>query len=281
MSSPTRQEPGSVEPRRLASLPPSTETVILRVDDDGIAWVFLDRRQAANARNQQMRSDLAALWRWIAASHEVLVVVLTGAGDRFFCAGMDLKEASHDETPEALRERMRRVRDIEILAALPQPTIASINGAARGGGLEMALACDIRVIADEASIGFPEVGHGLMPGGGGTVRLPRLIGAERALEMLYLGTIMSGPEAVAAGLASRHVPADQLEAAVSELAASIAVRPPAAVRATKDAVRYGLEHSPRLSLDRELDGLLTLLEHRAQELSTKQSDGDRDGNMSR
>ena len=116
------------------------------VEFDGpVAWVTLDRPDAANARNQQMREELKGIWSGLAVDPEVAVVVLGASGDRFFCAGMDLKEAGAPETPAQRRDRLRASRDIEQLAALPQPTIAAINGYALGGGLEMALACDLRV----------------------------------------------------------------------------------------------------------------------------------------
>lgn len=245
--------------------PPEGEPRAVRFETaDGVAWITLNRPAAANARNQRMRAELAGLYREVAVSTEVRVVVLTGAGDRHFCAGMDLKEAGRPETVLERRQRMRASRDIEMLARLPQPTIAAVNGHALGGGCEMALACDIRVVADEARMGLPEVTHGLMPGGGGTVRLPRLIGLERALEMLYLGTVLDGPAVVAAGLASRHVPRAQLRATVSELAAAIAQRPAHALRAVKESVLAGLDQ-PQAALDRELDGLLFLMAQRQDE----------------
>lgn len=242
---------------------PDTEMIKVEVNERGVAVVSLFRPEAANARNQQMRSELAATWRWIAANTEVTVVVLTATGDRHFCAGMDLKEAMGEETPDERRTRIKRERDIELLAHLPQPTIAAINGAALGGGLEMALACDLRVIADEARVGLPEVTHSLMPGGGGTVRLPRLVGPERAFEMLYLGRVLTGPEAVEAGIARMHVPGSELQATAEALADEIASRPRAALLAIKEAVLYGLDNPESASIDRELEGLLGLLADRA------------------
>ena len=131
---------------------PSLTATRLSVAGDGVATVTLDRPEAANARNQQMRDELKAIWSGIADDAAIRAVVLTGAGDRFFCAGMDLKEAGVPETPAERRDRLRSSRDIEQLAALPQPTIAAVNGAALGGGCEMALACDIRLIAHTARI---------------------------------------------------------------------------------------------------------------------------------
>jgi methylglutaconyl-CoA hydratase len=145
-----------------------------------VATVTLERPDAANARNQTMRRELSRIWDHLGSRSDVSVVILTGSGERFFCAGMDMKEAGEPESPAQRRDRLKSSRDIEQLASLPQPTIAAINGYALGGGFEMALACDIRVIAEHAQVGLTELVHGLVPGGGGTQRLPRLVGPARA-----------------------------------------------------------------------------------------------------
>jgi enoyl-CoA hydratase/carnithine racemase len=234
------------------------ETVLTQVED-GILTVRLNRAESAHARNQVMRDELASLWRVVAADGRVRVVVLTGAGDRYFCAGMDLKEASQPEEPVARRDRMQRSRDIELLADLPQPTVAAINGYALGGGLEMALACDMRLIADSAYVGLPEVTRGLVPGGGGTQRLPRLIGYPRSCELVLSGRRLTAHEAVEWGIAARVVPAAELLAAVSRLAASIAAHPEPAVRYAKVLLRRSLQVPVSAGVDAELDVLLTLL----------------------
>lgn len=236
----------------------SGETVLTHVED-GVLTVRLNRAESAHARNQIMRDELASLWRVVAADRDVRVVVLTGAGDRYFCAGMDLKEASQPEEPVARRDRMQRSRDIERLADLPQPTVAAINGYALGGGLEMALACDIRLIADGAQVGLPEVTRGLVPGGGGTQRLPRLIGYARACELVLSGRRLTADEAVEWGIAARAVPAAELPAAVRALAASIAAHPEPAVRYAKVLLRRSLQVPVSAGVDAELDVVLTLL----------------------
>lgn len=248
-------------------------TVIFRLDQAGVAWITLDRPTAANARNQQMRSELTRVYESIAGNDDVRVVVLTGSGDQYFCAGMDLKEASAPESPLERRQRLRSGRDIEKLAALPQPTIAAINGYALGGGCEMALACDIRVMADEASIGLTEVAHGLMPGGGGTQRLPRLIGYARASELIFLARRLSGPEAEAIGLVNRTVAGSELMSAVTNLAEAIATQPAPAVRAAKESLRAGLEQPLSVGVQRELDGLLFLLDERDHRASVTSPSG--------
>lgn len=234
----------------------------LEVSTTGVAWVTLDRPAAANARNQAMRDELSRLWNHLETSTDVRIVVLTGAGDRHFCAGMDLKESGVPERVDQTRERLRGSTDVEQLARLPQPTIAAINGFALGGGFEMALACDLRVMATEAQVGLPEVRHGLMPGRGGTQRLPRLIGISQALELLYLGTTLDGPAATAAGLVNRHVPRAKLASTVDALVDELLAKPQTALRAIKRSVRRGLEMPLTDAVDQELDELIFLMAER-------------------
>jgi enoyl-CoA hydratase/carnithine racemase len=238
------------------------ETVQVEVNDR-FATVTMCRSEAANSRNQRMREELASIWTTIGSDDQIAVVVLTGGPGRFFCAGMDLKEAGGAETLNERSARLRGVRDIDLLAALPQPTIAAINGYALGGGLEMALACDLRVAAEEASLGLPELDHGLVPGGGGTQRLPRLVGYAKAAELLYLGRLLTGAEAAAWGLVNRCVPRAQLHAAVAELAAAIAAKPPAALRAAKILLHASQEVAMADGMALELNTLLELMEARS------------------
>lgn len=224
-----------------------------------VAWVGLDRPDAANARNQRMRDELKEIWSGIATDPDVAVVVLHAAGDRFFCAGMDLKEAGAPETPAERRERLRASRDIDQLASLPQPTIAAINGYALGGGLEMALACDLRIAADHAQLGLTELVHGLVPGGGGTQRLPRLVGTARAAEMLYMGLRLSAAQSLEWGLVNRVVPAEVLRTAAAEMAATVAENSPRALRYAKELIRTSQDVPVSVGSQLELDSLLTLM----------------------
>ena len=242
-------------------VPELTETRF-RLEESGCAWITLDRVDAANARNQRMREELLALYAGIRSDDRVRVVVLTATGDRHFCAGMDMKASAGPETQAQQRARLRAGRDIEELAALPVPTIAAVNGAAYGGGCEMALACDIRVVSDSARIRLPEVGIGLVPGGGATQRLPRMIGVAKTYELLYLGTTLTGPEIVAAGLALRSVAPEELVATAADLAAEIAAKPPDALRMAKELVRKSFDMPSSIGTDAELDGLLMLLQSR-------------------
>ena len=233
---------------------------MLDVDAQGVATLTLNRPDAGNSRNQQMRQELGRIYDFVTDEVSVRVLVLTGTGGRAFCAGMDLKEAGGSEAPEARRERLQTSRDIEQLAGLPKPTIAAVNGYALGGGCEMALACDLRVMADEARMALPELTHGLVPGGGATQRLPRLVGTARAFEMIYLGTPMYGPQAVARGLATASVPLEDLMTYVREVAGRIAALPPAAVRAAKELIQRSHDTPLQSGLDHELEALLELLE---------------------
>jgi enoyl-CoA hydratase/carnithine racemase len=235
------------------------------LEESGVAWITLDRPEKANARNQRMREELLALYDGIRSDDRVRVVVLTAAGERHFCAGMDLKESAGPETQAEQRARLRAGRDIEELAALPVATIAAVNGAAYGGGCEMALACDLRIVSDDARLRLPEVTIGLVPGGGATQRLPRMIGVARTFEMLYLGTRLTGPEIVAAGLATRSVAPDELRATAAAMATGIAELDPTAVRMAKELVQRSLDVPLGIGAEAELDSLLMLLQSRRDE----------------
>jgi enoyl-CoA hydratase/carnithine racemase len=248
-----------------ALISPPFEAIQFDIDDAGIAWLELNRPEAANARNQQMRLELLSVYDLLARDPGARVLVLTAAGTRFFCAGMDLKESGGSETPLERRQRLQSGRDIEALASLPIPTIAAINGYALGGGLEMALACDLRIAAAEAQLGLPEITHGLIPGGGATQRLPQLIGPGRAYEMLYLGERVDGRTARDIGLVNRCVPLSELQTSTRILAEKIAQASPTALRLLKEAIRNGLELAPDAARRIELDLLLTLMAERAAE----------------
>jgi len=172
---------------------------------------------------------------------------------------MDLKEAASDIGPDDRRDRIRATRDIELLAALPQPTIAAVNGYALGGGLEMALACDLRLIAFGAKVGLPEVTIGLVPGGGGTQRLPRLVGYQRAAEIVLTGRQLSADEAVACGMMLRTVEPGHLLTQAEILARELAAKPGDALRCAKELLRRSQEVHVGLGTELEVDALLALL----------------------
>jgi enoyl-CoA hydratase/carnithine racemase len=183
-----------------------------------------------------------------ACDRSLRVVVLTGQGDRAFCAGADLKERAR-MTAEEVHGFHAAVRDGFIgIERAPQPFVAAVNGAALGGGLELALACDLRILAEGAEVGLPEVGLGIIPGAGGTVRLPRLVGVARAKDLILTGRRVGAAEALAMGLASRLAPPARLREEAVALAEAVARNAPISLRQAKRAVDGGFD----LSLDEAL-----------------------------
>lgn len=235
------------------------QATILTISAAGIAELTLNRPESANARNQVMRDELASIYSDLVRNPAVRVLILRGAGERFFCAGMDLKESQDAESPLERRGRLRGSRDIEQLAAVPFPTIAVIGGYALGGGLEMALACDFRIAARDATIGLTEIQHGLIPGGGGTQRLPRLAGWSKATEMILLGSRLSGVEAFEAGIVNWVLPHQEIDAFAMSIAAKLAEFRPDALVLAKESIRASMEMPLRNGVERELDSLLFLM----------------------
>jgi enoyl-CoA hydratase len=181
------------------------------------------------------------------------VVVFTGAGDKAFIAGADIGEFA-ERTPLEQRAVMEGRRVFDEIAAYPKPTIAMINGFALGGGCELALACDMRIAARSARLGQPEIRLGLIPGGGGTQRLPRLVGAGQALRLILSGEIIDATEAHRIGLVDEIVDDDALRARTAEIAQGMAAHSPVALRLAKAAVHAALEAplGAGLAMEREL-----------------------------
>jgi enoyl-CoA hydratase/carnithine racemase len=205
----------------------------------GAAWITLNRPSAMNALSRQMLIELAAAIRALRADPAVRVVVVTGAGDKAFCAGADLKERrtmSLDETRAFLIELNALLDEV---TKFPAPVIAAINGAAFGGGLELALACDFRLAAESAEMGLPEVRLGIIPGAGGTQRLARIAGVPVAKELILTGRRISAHRAFELGVVSLVVAPGELIAAVERLAAEIAECAPLAVSEAKHAIDVG------------------------------------------
>ncbi len=205
------------------------------------AWLTLDRPEAANALN---RPTLDLLRRHLAALRDddgTWVVVFTGAGDKAFCAGADLKER-RGFTEEQVADFVRTIRaTMDDVAALPQPTVAALNGVAFGGGMELALACDLRVADPRARMGLTETSLGIIPGAGGCVRLPRLVGLARAKELILLARRLDAAEALEMGLLHRlSAPGDVVDAAEG-LVEELLRNAPLALRAAKAAVDGSLD----------------------------------------
>jgi len=232
--------------------------------DDGLATVTMNRPDVHNAMNDAMRRELTQVFTEIAVSDDVRVVLVTGAGERAFSAGADIREFVDVPSLAHYREQRRRLDFRQAMDRCPQPIIAAIHGYTFGGGLEMALACDIRVAGDDAKLGLTEIDLAIIPGGGGTQRLPRLLGRGKALEMILTGARISADEALRIGLVERVVPAADVQKAALELARTIASKAPVALRYAKEAVVKGLELplADGLRLEGDLSALLRSTEDR-------------------
>lgn len=214
---------------------------------DGVTLVRLDR-PPLNALSHALLGELAATARLLAADLSVKAVVVAGNG-RAFAAGADITEFGSADDAHRIGTQFRDAFDA--VAAIPRPVIAAIRGFALGGGLELALACDLRVAADTARLGQPEILLGIIPGAGGTQRLPRLIGAPRAKEMVWSGRQVRADEAASVGLVDRVVAADDTEPTALAWAATFASGAVAAMGAAKHAIDHGLDGPLAAGLDLE------------------------------
>jgi len=193
-----------------------------------------------NALNTEVVLEVERAFDWFATQDDVMVVVLTGEG-KAFVAGADIAEMSRFTPLQARVFAQNGHRALARVASIEKPVIAAVNGFALGGGCEIALACDIRVLADTARIGQPEVNLGLLPGFGGTQRLARLVGPGRAKELIFAADAIDAAEALRIGLANRVVPADKLLETVTEMARKMAAKGPTAVRLAKTCINRGLD----------------------------------------
>ncbi|HXI02239.1 MAG TPA: enoyl-CoA hydratase-related protein [Candidatus Saccharimonadales bacterium] len=214
---------------------------LLYENDNGVARITVNRPEKLNALNRETVRELDEAMSVFLGDASAGALILTGSGSRAFVAGADIGELS-TQTPLEAQEYARHGQSV--LARIERsrkPTIAAVNGFALGGGLELAMACQIRVAAEGAALGLPEVSLGLIPGFGGTQRLPRLVGRGMALEMILTGGKIDAQEALRVGLVNRVVPADQLLESCLKMARTILSRGPAAVSLAIDAVNRGLE----------------------------------------
>lgn len=215
------------------------ESLILEREENTATLTF-NRPDAMNAVNNLTRAEFPRAMAELEADDEVRVVILTGAG-KSFVAGVDIKEFK-ETTPFSAHNLIRATHIIE---NFPKPVIAAVNGFALGGGCEIAMSCDIIIASEKAKFGQTEINVGVIPGQGGTQRLPRLIGACRAKELIFTGSIIRAEEADRIGLVNRVVPLDELMPAAKELAKKIATKSPAVLRLAKTAVNRGM----RVGLD--------------------------------
>jgi enoyl-CoA hydratase len=239
--------------------------------EENIAIITFNRPEAMNALNNQTRAEFAAAIAEVAADDEIKVLILTGSG-KAFVAGSDIKEFS--QTTPYVAHNIQRLG--EMVEKLEKPVIAAVNGFCLGGGNEIAMGCDIVIASEKAKFGQTEINIGIIPGGGGTQRLPRLIGVCKAKELIYTGDIISAEQADRLGLVNRVVPVDELVPTAKELANKIATKSAAALKLAKTAINRGTQtnlesglkyeyelYSLALSLEDKAEGVNAFLEKRA------------------
>ncbi len=217
-----------------------------------VALITINRPEKRNALNIQTREEGAAALEELREDDSVRVVVFTGAGERAFVAGADISEFA-GRTAITQRDVMLGRSLFTAIDTFPKPVIAMVNGYCLGGGCELALACDLRIASDTAVFGQPEINLGIIPGGGGTQRLTRLIGEGRAMEMILTGDTVDAQTALALGLVNMVVPTAELEAKTMELANRIAEKSPVALRLAKEAVKTAARSNLDEGLRREID----------------------------
>ncbi|MEP7384202.1 MAG: enoyl-CoA hydratase-related protein [Gemmatimonadota bacterium] len=214
---------------------------LVRVSRDGaVATLVIDRPEKRNALSVAVRRAFLDAFVPLSDDPTVRVIVVTGAGEKSFVAGADIAEFA-SRTPVDQYRAMRMPSPLEAIERSPKPVIAAINGYCLGGGLELAMACDFRIAAEHATFGQPEINLGIIPGGGGTQRLPRLIGLGYAMRMILSGESIGAAEALRIGLVEEVVPRERLDARVLEIARGIASKSPVALAAAKEATRAALQ----------------------------------------
>ena len=233
------------------SLSPSYETLIVE-RRERVAIVTINRPKKLNALNIQTREEGARVLEELRNDESVRVVIFTGAGDKAFVAGADIAEFE-GRTALTQRDVMLGRSLFTAIDTFPKPVIAMVNGYCLGGGCELALACDIRIASETASFGQPEINLGIIPGGGGTQRLTRLIGEGKAMELILTGDIINAQTAYNLGLVNAVVPAADLEAKTLEMANRIAEKSPVALSLAKEAVKLASRSNLDEGLRREVD----------------------------
>jgi enoyl-CoA hydratase/carnithine racemase len=236
----------------------SQDAVFIEIADQ-VAWITLNRPDVHNTINEDVTRLLPELLRQADQDPDVRVIVLQGAGEKAFCAGADIKGFKATESLIARRQNRVHAHWIEALDRCLKPTIASIQGFCLGGGLEIALGCDLRIATEDAKIGLPETGLGLIPGAGGSQRLLRAVGLAQALDIMLTGIRLSGTEAHRVGLVTRICPPSELRVHAAALAASVAAKAPLATQLGKEVLRRGADLDIEAGRTLEIDLLMLLL----------------------
>ncbi len=235
---------------------------ILYETRDQIAFITLNRPDSLNAMNRQMTRELVDVCQQVEDDSGIRIAIFTGAGEKAFSAGMDLKERAETSFSPIERRQQKLTNKIytqaRAVAAITKPTIAAIRGYCVGGGLEFALACDLRVAAEDAKLGLTEVRRGIIPGAGGTQRLTRAVGVTKAMEMCLTGDTVSGLEAKPLGLVNNAVPSADVLKAAEDLAGRILKGAPMSVAFIKEAIKKGVEMplEEGLRLEADLSALI-------------------------
>ncbi len=231
---------------------PETYETLLFEKRDRVAIITINQPKKLNALSIKTREEGAALLEELRGDGSVGVVVFTGAGEKAFIAGADIAEFA-GRTSITQRDVMMQRSLFTAIDTFPKPVIAMINGFCLGGGCELALACDIRIASEAAKFGQPEINLGIIPGGGGTQRLTRLVGEGKAMELILTGKIIDAQAAFSIGLVNDVVPPDQLEAKTMEIANKIAEKSPIALQLAKEAVKIASRSNLDEGLRREVD----------------------------
>jgi len=225
---------------------------ILLDTKDRISTLTINRPDKRNALNELTREEMVHALEDLQSSDDTRVVIMTGAGDKAFIAGADISEFE-GRTPLTQRAAMKGLRIFTAIEEFPKPVIAMINGFCLGGGMEVALACDLRFASDNAKLGQPEINLGIIPGGGGTQRLTRLVGEGKSMELILTGDLIDASHAKQIGLVNEVFPAAELRDRVQAYAVRIAEKSPIALRMAKEAVKAAARTNLREGLDREAD----------------------------
>jgi len=256
----------AVRPMSIHPDPPMTMAnryEYLHIDTrDGIALLTIDRQDKLNALNGALIDELERAFHEVAEDDGVRGLILTGAGERAFVAGADIAELAEMDSLSGVETSRLGQRVFRFLEEMPKPVIAAVNGFALGGGLELALAADIRIASENARFALPEVKLGIIPGYGGTVRLPRLVGRGRALELILTGEMIDAEEAYRIGLVNRVVPQAELTKSAEELLGAIIGNGPIALALAIEAVDHGFDTTldDALTLESNLFGILASTE---------------------